>query len=718
MNIQFFDIKKNTASTRWILFYFFTAYMIGIFVRLFMLQYIYSDEQMWLQSGTPVPILTPDASLYGYYAQEILKGHRYGLDEVDKLPGYLLAAVSYLLHINLDRLLFWLPVILAPLVTLPLLLIGKMQKQLLLGFVAALFCVTDSTFSIRSHVGYYDTDILNLFFPLMIIWTMMLVDKSQKLLYAFWGALFILGFRLWYHSYGSIALALIIFFLFYTLLFGRNKKVNYSAFVLFIIVLLPLHPLWVLGLIGLAYFILARFSEKVKFDKRIIWIFIFLMFTVLILTDMSHIYNRVMDYFDMPVMQLLHTPQGDYQFLNTLQTVAETLKVGIVESRGRFDEKSSLVLLGSLGYFLMIIRYRSMLLLFPLLLLGYTSGILGARFMMYAVPPLAFGLAYLLLWVFDVLMRHRTSRILYFARGITIGLVILFMANTVREESQYYRPVFAAQEVSAIRDFSKRLSPADTIVTWWDYGWPLWYYTGYANTVADNGEHGSYDTYLISKLLLHNSDRFVANAATCLSSLRKKASEKGFKTVLSYLAQEYELTSEIKRWEHELPEYCYGQEKGGEVYIALYSSMFNYIGTVLRASNYDIRSGKFYKGKLVQYDILPNGYENNESVIKGELLSFVPMNGTILTNQGKYMPISRFFITKKHKTEMERDYNDSAHISLAIVKNKYAVYMDNTLFDSFLVRAYLLDQYDHSLFEKVAETPLMKILRVKNNTEK
>ena len=79
-------------------------------------------------------------------------------------------------------------------------------------------------------------------------------------------------------------------------------------------------------------------------------------------------------------------------------------------------------------------------------------------------------------------------------------------------------PVFSSQSVKLIRNFDKQLNKKDFIITWWDYGWPLWYYTK-ANTLIDNGKHFE-DNYIVSKLLF-SEQQYTAKASKYLLSFCK-----------------------------------------------------------------------------------------------------------------------------------------------------------------------------------------------------
>jgi hypothetical protein len=60
-----------------------------------------------------------------------------------------------------------------------------------------------------------------------------------------------------------------------------------------------------------------------------------------------------------------------------------------------------------------------------------------------------------------------------------------------------------------------------------------------------------------------------------------------------------------------------------------------------------------------------------------------------------------------------KNYNRRSPMNLIIYNDAKALYMDGTVYGSFLIQALVLDNYDHNLFEKVADTGKMKIFKVK-----
>ena len=74
---------------------------------------------------------------------------------------------------------FWLPAILAALATIPAFLITRRKAGVLGGFVAATIVGVHGAFLGRTPAGFVDTDVYNVFFPLLIAWLLLESFESK-----------------------------------------------------------------------------------------------------------------------------------------------------------------------------------------------------------------------------------------------------------------------------------------------------------------------------------------------------------------------------------------------------------------------------------------------------------------------------------------------------------------------------------------------------------
>jgi hypothetical protein len=248
------------------------------------------------------------------------------------------------------------------------------------------------------------------------------------------------------------------------------------------------------------------------------------------------------------------------------------------------------------------------------------------------------------------------------------------------------------------------------IISWWDYGWPLWYYLGHDNTMTDNGYHGKYDSYAVGRILLSDSQSFTANAALYFSAKQKEAKENDILYALEYLAKQGEdLNQTFAKLKMGTPSY----KRYGDVYILIHSDLLSRLNSIDRSSGFDLTTGKYSRGKTIKNDILLKPYSANKpSVIEGGFYTLDAVNGTVTIKGNTSYEIKRIGVSKKHQLLAEKSFANNALLSALIAKDIHAIYLDNALYDSFFIQAYFFDNYDKKRFKKVVETPFMKIFKV------
>lgn len=131
--------------------------------------------------------------------------------------------LAKILPFKFESIIFYMSVFLSPLIVLPIILIAREYKITNVGIVAALIASILPGYYIRTLAGYYDSDMLNVTLPLLVVWALIrLVDrKSQNFILP---AIFMVIYDWWYQSSYSLNLALIVMFLLYTLVFDRKTR--------------------------------------------------------------------------------------------------------------------------------------------------------------------------------------------------------------------------------------------------------------------------------------------------------------------------------------------------------------------------------------------------------------------------------------------------------------------------------------------------------------
>ena len=711
-SFNWFRFEAETISWRKKLLYIIIAYSFGLISRLILLYQATRIGGFW-NSGLPISIWTPDAGRYGYYAKSILSGVQYPL-QTDYLLGYLIAGVSKVFALPVDWVMLFLPIMIAPLVVIPLINIAESIKQATMGFLAALILVSDTFFYFRSFIGYMDTDGINL---LLILTSIAFIMKSfgdkHRYLYALLSASTLLIFSLWYHSSSIIILAIVGATAIYLLAFRRRDVDSLQLLYLISIALLPLgasYKIASLILLGMIFFLL---NKKYQISSKSYLIALLLLFCIAIFTiDSNYYLHRATNYIEMS--PYLHFEAGGvtYSYPNDLRNVGEVQGVNIWEAYAPLFVTVLYILIATFGYLLLLLAYPLLLTTLPLMLLGYSSSLAGIRFAFYASPVLALGAIYLLyllrktmlVWLQPSRYIHRSP--FYITMLITLLMIYnIFQFNT----SAILSLPFYNTEKSAIEKFAQNINSEDTIISWWDYGWPLWYYTGYDNTLTDNGYHGGPDTNLISKILVSQDQNFSYNATKLLGTNRVSAKDNNYTFVLPYLLQDHNYTTLL----HLLKTKDISNKKSSsQVYILLHRDMLTYFINIAKHSQEDLRGHR--EDIEATYNITPltRPFSHNYSLVEGYGYILDSSTGEVIDGDNVTTKANTLMITKNNKrSESFRFHNDSKNFY--IVDRGSFIWLDESYYKSFFIQAMLFDVYDKNLFEKVAETGRIKIFRVK-----
>ncbi|MBT4056344.1 hypothetical protein HOE67_04515, partial [Candidatus Peregrinibacteria bacterium] len=248
------------------------------------------------------------------------------------------------------------------------------------GLLGGLIGTFASGYYMRSSIGRIDTDMLNLFFPALAGLLILLAGKAKTernvLLYAVGAGLSLFFFQWWYGKAGFT----------------------------------------------LAYFMVLVFSlfvQKIQFRSILVGAFLFV-FSAVPLTFMSgtgSVEGFLKGYFTIEEAQQVLIENGDTpaSFPNTRTTISEVDHVPMGEVLRRVLSNTTLGWIGILGFFgIAIFKWRVLLPLLPMLVLGVLSFQSSNRFIMFLAPFIGIGLGWLLQlgieWVFLLIKKKIDNR--------------------------------------------------------------------------------------------------------------------------------------------------------------------------------------------------------------------------------------------------------------------------------------------------------------------
>jgi dolichyl-diphosphooligosaccharide--protein glycosyltransferase/undecaprenyl-diphosphooligosaccharide--protein glycosyltransferase len=303
-------------------------------------------------------------------------------------------------------------------------------------------------------------------------------------------------------------------------------------------------------------------------------------------------------------------------------------------------------------------------------------------------------------------------------------LAILF-PNYKHIESYKVPTVFNADEVEVLSLLGKKANREDYVIAWWDYGYPIRYYTD-VKTLVDGGRHNGDVNFPVSYILTHNQQAAAKMARLDVeytertyalkdakkagtvdknlsipSNIEQMTKDYGFKDTNNFLAT---LHSDIK-----LP------KKSRDIYFYLPYRMLNIYPTISLFSNLDLMSGK--RGKPPFFYVSQNIIDMGDKIQLGRGIFLNKRNSTLQLGRDT-LPIRRFVQTEydnnMHLRVTQKIINLSSDISVIFMASYNTfVIVDEKTYHSLYVQLFILQNYDKKLFEPVILSPGAKVYKLK-----
>ncbi len=631
-------------------------------------------------------------------------------------PAQLTALLAKVLPFSFETIIFYMPAFLGSLIVIPILLIGKELKNLELGFIAALIASVTWSYYNRTMAGYYDTDMLNIVLPLFLLWSIMGAVRSNRSIYLFLVAIDILIYRWWYPQSYSLEFAFFGMILLYALLFDRKNPYNYRLLTIMLLAMMN-GP----GVVRLALVLLLLFLyTKPRFDRYLFHFLAAALLAFLATGGLSPIWYQLENYVFRDRLKAEEEGLG-LHFFTVMQTIREAGHIPFETFANRISGHTVTFVLSLFGYLYLLYRHRLMLFSLPMLGLGFLAYSGGLRFTIYAVPILAFGIAYLIV----ELSRLLPTRRLRLLSLLALTLLVLF--PNYRHIERYKVPtVFNADEVAVLEKLGKIAKPQDYVVAWWDYGYPIRYYAD-VKTLVDGGKHSGAVNFSVSYILTHPQDEAARLARleveqtektfdfiqkhkeeiedknlTVFSTIEQMTTEHGFRNTNDFL-------DALKSGAIQLP------KKNRDIYLYLPYRMLNIYPTVALFSNLDLMTGR--QGKEPVFFTSRNFRKVGEQVLLSNNLVFDLKNLTLQIGK-KTVPVRRFVITEYNKegklhTKVIPGKSEANFTILYLASHQTFLLVDERTFQSTYIQLGLLEKYDPKLFKPVILTPNAKVYQLR-----
>lgn len=691
------------------------AFSFSIVVRLFWVDY-FSDYDAFKYAGQFM-INTNDGYYWAEGARDLLSGvfQKHDLSPINEAPSWLTYIAVKFLPFSFETIIFYMPAVLGSLIVVPVILIAHNLKIADVGLLAALLASIAVSYYNRTMVGYYDTDMLTIVFPVFLLWSLILALRTREEKYLLITALEIIAYRWWYPQSYSLEFSYFGLILVYALLFDKKNRFNFELLTIMMFAMMGLP-----GLVRLGIVIGVYLSFKQERLKKYMWYLLAISIVLFFATGgFDPIWAQLKGYV---FKDAIDVSQGAFplQFFSVNQTVREAGQIDFAIFAERISGHTITFVLSVIGYAFMAWRYPVMLLGLPLLGLGFLALFGGLRFTIYTVPVCALGSAYLLftcsVYVQGLFVDAKVGKIVKSLIVIVGSLAILY-PNILHVIGYRVPTVFSKAEVEILDKLKNSIEREDYVVSWWDYGYPIRYYSD-AKTLIDGGKHSGDVNFPVSYMLTNSEEK-----ASKLARLEVEYTEKGFlkseanQSVMNNTAQmtlDYGL-KDANDFLDTLELNITLPPKTRDIYMYLPFRMLSIFPTVAQFSNIDIMNGKTVRQ--------PFFFQSNS--VKDAPTTLDLGQGVILEKNKGTIKIGiqevaiKYFITTGYTQEKklvkdQKLVNPQGQFSMIYMQayNTFLV-LDETMLNSSYIQLFVLENYDQRFFEPVILDPNAKVYKVK-----
>ncbi|MGG7048618.1 MULTISPECIES: STT3 domain-containing protein [unclassified Campylobacter] len=692
-------IDKQTGA------FILIAFIFSVVVRLYWISWASGIEQ-FLHNGE-LMISTNDGYAFAEGARDMLAGFHQENDlSYYGMPlSTLTTWVIKFLGVSIESAMLYMSVFFSSLVVIPVVLIAAQYSLPKAGFAAALLAGVANSYYNRTMAGYYDTDMLIITLAVFVVWGVIRVVQKGHVLSLIIAPVAAFVYMWWYASAFSLLSVTIGLLVLYTLIFERKKPLNYALISLMLIAIsnIALELKFALILAIYLLFLLKPALLNLKISLAVLAA-AFVIFAVG--GGLNPIIFQLKFYIFRDVSELGGL---SFKFFNVNQTIQESGIVDIVLFCERISGSVPVFIISLIGIVLLSFKFRSFVLSFGMLLLGFLALKGGLRFTIYAVPVMALGFGYALVFVLD---RLKLSSKFYNSAFVLINLLALYPV-CLHIYSYKISPVFYQKEVKILEQLKQKADRQDYVLAWWDYGYPIRYYSD-VKTLIDGGKHLGRDNYAVSFAL---ASPLVSSAN--MARMEVEYTERGFREKfsenLSQMMKDAN-TSDVDTFIASLSDKSLAlPAKSREIYYYLPDRMMSIFPTILQFSRLDLKTGQRWAEPL----FFATNYfqQNSDGIMLASGVSVANDMKSIKIGSSK-ININTFFETKyndKNELEVNSFFIDESSKIYLIFMRDYGRFLvlDEEMFNSAFIQLFVLERFDESLFEPVILEKEAKIFRLK-----
>jgi len=688
------------------------AYIFSVLVRLiWVYQFQGNASFFWNEQFM---INTNDGYYFAESAKNMLSGTSQWELSINGAVAMVTAFFVKILPFDFETIILYMPTFLGSLLVIPMVLIGNTLKQPYMGFIAGLFSAIVWSYYNRTMTGYYDSDMLNIVTPAFVLWGILHALTTQKNRYLVLMVFLMVLSQWWYPK--NIALNTAMVFMSVVYIFWKDRKNIFNLkLIIFSLIGLSLIPVGLKVLISLAFFLVFHYQDKLV--RKYIYIFLGL---ISILYIFSGSFNGIYSSLNLYLIQRFFPSEFldeivQLHFYGVINTVREAGAIPFATFANRISGHTITFLVSTIGIILMMIRYPILIISLPLVAMGFMAYKSGLRFTVYAVPVYALGFSYMIMYSVQLLevILQNTQQLRIKKVGLVILLVSLGLYPNIQHIISYKVPtVLNNIEVNDLEKLKKIASRDDYTLSWWDYGYPIRYYSG-TKTIIDGGKHQN-DNFIISKIMQTSSPQLVANLSRLAVETYVDSNYSVIANTLFKNGKKDQLDPELFLAELDTSEYKL-PKKTRNIYLYLPYRMLNIFPTVTIFGNLDLTTGKaerkitFYPTSVIQKS------KGNLKFRNG--IVFDATKG-IVTLVKQKVDVKYFIVTQNTQNgtinlQSQLYHADGKFVVVYLKSYNRFIVMDTETFKSTYVQMFMLGKYDKNLFELVVSSPYSRIYKLK-----
>lgn len=699
------------------------AFLFSFAVRMIWV-YQFHDYEAFTFAGQFM-INTNDGYYWAEGARDLLSGisQKYDLSPIDSAPAWLTYMFATILPFSFESIIFYMPAVLGSLIVVPLILIAHNFKMIEVGFLAALIASIAVSYYNRTMVGYYDTDMLTIVFPMFLLWSLILAFRTHEKKYFFITAIEIIVYRWWYPQSYSLEFSFFALILAYTFFFQRKNLFYYQLLAIMLFAMMGLDTLIRIGSVIVIYW----FFKQEKYQKLTYFVLTLAVMLFFLSGGFEPIWVQLKGYVFKDAIEV-NEEVLPLHFFSVMQTIREAGQIPFTVFAERISGHTVTFLLSLVGYALLLKRYPVMFLALPLLGLGCLALWGGLRFTIYAVPVCALGISYFIFtcneWILSSFYNERLGKLIKSAFVILSSLAILY-PNLLHVMNYRVPTVLNQAEAVQLDGLKSQLQREDYVVSWWDYGYPLRYYSD-VKTLIDGGKHAGDVNFPVSFMLSNPVDvaarlaRLEVEYTEKASALAEENATKSRNEQVKILSNTAQMTldygfKDANDFLDALQTPLVLPQKTRDVYFYLPYRMMSIFPTVAQFSNIDVMSGKTVRE--------PFFYQTQQFSDQGATLMFG--NGIVLDKAKGMLKLGqkelavKYFIQTSYTPEMKfSKAQNLLHVNGAvsiIYMQAYNTFLivDEAMLNSLYVQLFVLENYDERFFEPISLEAYAKVYKLK-----